>query len=690
MGIAGVVIGAFLSIAGLAQVSPAGDGNVLAAATLEFLGAGRAPEDAGASAGPLESLLGPGTAVRLSPDEVWRESPLAMEFVVTIGKEGLSADDAIGMVNGSYIDRWKFGFPSDWWGQEPPWQVDDPAAPNHVTAACSRRGVTLSLKVGESGGKKPYCNQPGHFVRSLRERMRYVLEIAPSADLEEGDTVTVRWENATAPSYAARYFFLPFLFSRLPEHDFELPNRQGRFDDLPWVRVRGRDAVRLHVACSPLVGVGESFALTIAAVDEHGNPAEDFEGTVRLTGDAAVELPKRVRFAKRDQGHRRVEGIRIEAAEWYRISASCEDLSGQSNYVVASADPPAQRLYFGDMHTHTLDCDGTVEVREHFRYAPNVAGLDFGAVSCHAEYFGCKEAWDRYVAATTQANQPGRFVTFYGYEWANDGHTNAYFLSPEETTLIYGPRLVRNRPEDAPAFRTPCTTEGDFMRMLRGHEHPVFCIAHCHTKYGEEVDDGVLWLDEIYSCHQRDRKEREQRLRDNLARGLRLGVVAGSDMHRLTMGHLCKEPGVRWPQGGWEICQYQTGGLQATFATELTRRALYDGMKARRTYGTSGARIVLLFRCGDHPLGSDVALKTGEQPEFQIDVGGTAPLAEVVLCRYDGSAWSETTHVVPGGSDRWSETCADTDFSGPSIYYVRVLQKDGENAWSSPIWVSVG
>ncbi|MCP4638886.1 MAG: hypothetical protein GY851_00560, partial [bacterium] len=180
--------------------------------------------------------------------------------------------------------------------------------------------------------------------------------------------------------------------------------RQGRFDDLPWVRVRGRDAVWLHVACSPTVGMNEPFAVTVAAIDEYGNPAEDFDGTVRLSCNAGLDLPEPARFTKRDQGHHRVENVKVHAPGWYRISAECNGLSGQSNYVVVTADPPSERLYFGDMHTHTLDCDGTVDVTEHFKYAPHVAGLDFGAVSCHAEYFGCKEAWDRYVVATTEAN----------------------------------------------------------------------------------------------------------------------------------------------------------------------------------------------------------------------------------------------------------------------------------------------
>ncbi|MFP4501797.1 MAG: DUF3604 domain-containing protein [Candidatus Hydrogenedentota bacterium] len=640
------------------------------------------------SARSLDALLGEGTTVRITPQTTWSEKPITFTFTITLGKHGLPRGQSIGIVNGSYIDRWNFNFPSHHWGGEPPWQVDEPAAANHVTGRCNRADVAVRLAVGDWGGNKPYCNEPAHMVRSIHEHMRYVLEVSPNGKLEEGDTITLQWDCAAAPAFAARYFFLPFIFANLPEKDRFLPIRQGRFEDLPRVRVRGHDAVRLHVACQPMVGVEESFALTMAAIDQYGNPAEDFTGEVALACDAAADLPARVRFTPEDAGHKRVEGLRLKASGWHRIAARSETLSGQSNYLIVSEALPSERLYFGDMHTHTLDCDGTIDIAEHFNYAPHVAGLDFGAVSCHAEYFGCKAAWDRYLAETAAAHRPGRFVTFYGYEWANQGHTNAYFLDPGQVTLLYGPRLCeKGRAPDEPPFRRSCKTEGAFMSMLREHEHPVFCIAHCHTRYGEDVDDRVLWLDEIYSCHRRDRSKREEQLRHNLARGLRLGVVAGSDMHRLTMGHLCKQPGKIWPQGGREDAQYQTAGLQATFAGELTRRALYEGMRARHTYGTTGARIILRFHCGEQPLGSQVVLGAEETPTFHIDVGGVAPLTEVAFCHYDGESWLETPSPIEPGHDRWSGTRQGAASKREGIYYLRVTQADGEQAWSSPIWV---
>ena len=634
------------------------------------------------------ALLGERAEVSISPREGWRDRMSDYSITIKLGEGGLPVGDSLGIVNGSLMDRWQFTFPSHHWGERQPWQSTDPAGPNYISATCSRVGAKLDVKLGQPL-PKGHDNRPSHFVTALRNRKRSVLEISSREGLKEGDVIEIQWRNVKAPSYAMRYLFMPFLFSKLPQLDRDLPIRRGEFDDLPRIRIKGHTAGSLHVTCRPLQGVGEKFFLNVAAIDEYGNPAEDFDGDVQLSADKSLSLPESVTFTKDDRGCKRIEGLYGAKPDWFRIRAAQGTVSGLSNYVVVSEKQPRARIYFGDMHTHTLDCDGTNDIHEHFYYAPKVAGLDFGSVSCHAEYFGCAAAWQRYLRETAKANRSGEFITFPGYEWAQQGHTNAYFLSEKDAVLIWGEKRMKaiGNPPDDPEFRVGAASEKEFMSILRGLEQPAFTIAHVHTAYTEGIDDSVHWLDEIYSCHRHDRAKRENRLRRNLERGLRLGVAAASDMHRLTMGHLSKEPGKRWPQGGWENCQYQTAGLQATYASELTRDGLYEGMKNRQTYGTSGARIVLLFRCGDSPMGSQVKVQTGEKPEFQIEVGGTDVLSEITLCRYDGANWSEPFTKSLGDQDRWAGRWQDLGFSGTGIYYVRVTQADGEQAWSSPIWL---
>ena len=369
----------------------------------------------------LPALLGPETTIRITPTEVWGGKQEDYTITITLGEDGLPANESIGIVNGSYIDRWKFSFVSHWWGQEQPWQTTDEKLPNYVTATCSRPGVHLNLTVGEEGPNKPFVNTPTHFVRSLTERMRFVLELSPDRTLQASDTITLQWKQVQAPDYAMRYFFLPFRFSKLPTLDRDLPIRTGDFYSLPNIKVKGHTAEYLHATCRPLHAIDESFSLNIAAIDKYGNLAEDFRGTVTLTTDCDNNFPEVVTFSKDDRGCKLIKNLRLHEVGWHRIKVVGDNISGISNYLVISNEKPSHRLYFGDMHVHTLDCDGTNDILEHYFYGPKVAGLDFGC------YDMCGNTREWTESERADAHTPfytirgGSFYKAEGSRWYADG-----------------------------------------------------------------------------------------------------------------------------------------------------------------------------------------------------------------------------------------------------------------------------
>ena len=69
-----------------------------------------------------------------------------------------------------------------------------------------------------------------------------------------------------------------------------------------------------------------------------------------------------------------------------------------------------------------------------------------------------------------------------------------------------------------------------------------------------------------------------------------------------------------------------TGGLAAVHAQKRTREAIWDAMKQRNTYGTSGARILLWFDLVNHgrqnlPMGSEVTM--AKNPTFTVKAVGS-------------------------------------------------------------------
>ena len=122
-------------------------------------------------------------------------------------------------------------------------------------------------------------------------------------------------------------------------------------------------------------------------------------------------------------------------------------------------------------------------------------------------------------------------------------------------------------------------------------------------------------------------------------------------------------------------------------AEELSRRGLVDAMHKRHSYAATD-NIVLDVRMGSLGIMGD-EVRTS-QPRLDVVVLGLGPIDRVEVIR-NGEV-SHTERPNPGAAEsrfHWEDP-APRKGETPSYYYVRVIQKDGQMAWASPIWVQVG
>jgi hypothetical protein len=300
--------------------------------------------------------------------------------------------------------------------------------------------------------------------------------------------------------------------------------------------------------------------------------------------------------------------------------------------------------------------------------------LDVCALTDH-DAFGVRaiddhpEIWERIQGATDAANAPGRFVTFAAYEWTSWVYGHKHVLFPPT-----GPRTLCS------SRRPDCATPDQLWKNL-----PAGAMTISHHPGGGPI--GADWsfrnadrerLVEIASIHGVSesygaprsiyRPKRGSFVFDALRAGIRLGIIGGGDTHN---GH----PGMGDPSA-------PCNGLGAILAADRSRESVWAALLARRTYATTGARILLRATLNDRQMGADVPL-AGGAGLLRVSAIGERDIVKTEVLR-NGEA--VTTHRDRGIRIEFDEPLRGCQ-NGDSVL-VRVTQDDDQVAWSSPFWIT--
>ena len=382
----------------------------------------------------------------------------------------------------------------------------------------------------------------------------------------------------------------------------------------------------------------------------------------------------------------RVSGMRFRQPGVKFVTFTHEQTGVQatSNPIVVSADPLDERLYWGDLHSQTFFSDGLRCPEELYSFARDEAFLDIFGLADHAESLSDRQ-WDYFTGVTNDYNADGRFATLLGLEWTNSaiGHRNIYY--PGST----GPIVRANHQEFS-------TLESIF---AVAREHGALAIPH----HSANVTMGVDWsvghdpvverLVEIHSVWGNSERPASagntrpiqtlggekagQHVVDALRLGRRFGFVGGGDIHDGRPGdelHSLQEQPEQY-----RLLHRQ--GIMGVWAKELTREAIFEALWNRRVYATSNVRVYLTFHVCGASMGSEVQHR-GSRP-IQVRAISEVPFSCAEIVRNG----DDILRIEPHEREiRWE--IEDPGTGDLDWYYVRLTREDGENAWSSPVWVT--
>ena len=462
-------------------------------------------------------------------------------------------------------------------------------------------------------------------LRARFEKQRYIRpwRLCVTVDvfddsLSEGDTITLTLGDTSGGSPGSRaQTFCKDAFEFRVAVDWcgtwvytEVPS--------PSIPIISGSPHRLVVLGSSETTPNEEAWIGIKAEDRWGNPSIQYAGTVQISAEGLTGLPETYQFQPTDQGVRRFDGVKAPKVRTYRVEATDSEngLEAQGNPLRCVENRGTHQPFWGDLHGQSEETVGTNPVSSYFRFAREMALVDFAGHQ--GNDFQITEAvWEEIRKQANTQYAPGRFVTFVGYEWSANtplgGDHNVYYPGDDGPLHRSSHVLIPDKSD----ISTDCTHVTELYDTLRGKD--VLLLPHVGGRYANLNwhDPELEPLVEVYS----EWGEFEWFLREALEKGYQVGFTAGSDDHK-------GRPGAA-PPGSGSFGVY--GGLTCIYAAELTREGLWEALKARRCYGTTGQRTLLEVTADGKPMGS--AYQASQPPEISVNVVGTAPIERVDIFR---------------------------------------------------------
>lgn len=288
-------------------------------------------------------------------------------------------------------------------------------------------------------------------------------------------------------------------------------------------------------------------------------------------------------------------------------------------------------VYFGDLHNHSEVGYARGSLARAFEVASN--HLDFLGFTPHGYWHDIgtyenniekkwldgfevtRRRWPEVLDMLRKYDQPGKFVTIPGFEWHSTslGDYHILFSSLDADYVRF---------DDLRAFQRFAKQQ----RAIMIPHHPSNRLGHRGANL-EWLDPEVSPVIEIYSewgnaehdrapypyiRHTEGGRWTKNTLHHFLAQGYRLGVIASTDDH------------LGFPGGYRE-------GLAAVLAPELTREAIFDAIRNRRTYAVTGDRIGMDFHLNGKLMGAE--LPYTRDRELAISVTGWDQLDRVEILK---------------------------------------------------------
>ncbi len=484
----------------------------------------------------------------------------------------------------------------------------------------------------------------------------------------------------------------------------------------PSINITHEKFQNIRIIAPSIVVKDKKFDCLVRFEDKFKNLVEDVSRVITLSilsEQNDQSYVQDIRIDKSSKGVYIVKDLTIPNLGLFFIEIKYQKVSAKSNPILSKNKSLEKKLFWGFIHGHSAMSDGIRPLKDYFDNLLK-AGLDFGTSTEHDRLSETKDTdFDEIRRTVESYNTEEQFVSFFAFEWGTwytGGHGDICIYFKDSNSPIFRSEL--------PAYDT---TE-KIINALKPYKEKALMIGH-HTalrpghRNWSVLDNDLEKLVEIYSNwgnqeysfvegnplpprykffgignYARKKgpvlEKKGSFVKDALQRGYKLGFTAGGDDHYGLSPSLNVEP---------EDGLYPPG-IMALWAENLTRDSLWKALHQRKTYGTTGPRVIVEFYVEKFFMGDiiDVTKNSSLLTKRVLSFNLISPISIEKVEIIRNGAIFKSEHV---SMCKFSSELIDTElFNDINLdhqnnsekflyYYLRIFLEQNNMAWCSPIWL---
>lgn len=344
-------------------------------------------------------------------------------------------------------------------------------------------------------------------------------------------------------------------------------------------------------------------------------------------------------------------GFTVESGDYtayLKLTDKAGNFSVYSN-TFSCGNGDIMNLYSGEVHAHTSESDGQGTVLQAYEYARDVAKLDFFAVTDHSNSITQTEYTNIHIATADKLNDPGQYVTLYGFEQTY-GQSTGYYghlntinstrLTTRELPLYNYYKYNSSKNNIVTMFNHPGYTWGNFLEFEGRTDKFDSTVVLSEIK-GKGYD-------EVYAL--------------SLSKGWHTSPMYNEDNHTPNWGN------------AYEYCGY-------ALAPALTRANIVEAFFKNRTYTTTDKSLKVYYKVNDEWMGARLDNPSSLHITVNAETAKETGLGTLSIIAEDGIVVAYKAVGKNKKIDWELDLPADYDY-----YYVKIT--DGTNyCVTAPVWV---